>query len=449
MKRRLHINDFFIQAIANSLRAEGKTEDADVFSKIDGNKWTWGYVSGGTNYGSAGNPLKAYGGNIQAYNVVMSRPLYYKNGVKTNFAPTVIHTIAMIPKEIRPPYLKNLTTAESNGKVTPELLGIDLAKIGCSYYSIDNSGGAKFVIVVGSDESVMDHNTVVKYLPFDMSVGSFNGGLQKTDPATKGYDSYGTSSISNNRVAPVDLIVFQGTAPAPAAKEINPNLPNWTLQTFTPTAPKGYETIPAMELTFDWTSLTGKYTSKVHMNTILIDLMVNALTTAGNTALAEKVKKINPETFTPWQVTLDTTNKKTSLVGARDSTAKLYFESVKFNNYLGKNYTMAVDMGYVYAESAGITWTMLASTTEMKSSALNTLLGESAMSYFGIHVTKGIVFNRDGLEAALPFSIKGVDIAVTERAITADTQQSINAFNVNPSWFGSNGFKIFFYPDRT
>lgn len=449
MKRRLHINDFFIQAIAASLRQAGKTADAEVFAQIDGNKWTWGYVSG-SNYGSSGNPLKAYGGNIQAYNVVMTRALYYKNGIKTNFSPSVLNTIAMVPKEIRPPYLKDLTTAESNGIITPELLGIDLTKVGCSYYSIGGTSGAKFVVVVGSDETVTDHNTVTKYLPFDMSsAAGFNGGLQKSDPAVKGYDAYGSSSITNNRVAPVEVIVYQGTVPAPAPKEINPNLPNWYMRDFVPVPQKGYETIPALNLTLDWTVLTAKYTAKVHINTILFDLIVDALTTAGNTALADKLKAVNPETFVPWQVNFDSTNKKTILVGAYDSTTKLFFESITFNNYLNKNFTTAIDLGYIYAESAGITWTQLATSAEMKSSALNTLLAETQYSYYGIHVPKNTEFTMELLDSVLPYSIKGLDLGVANRTLTTDYQQSINYAQVNPSWMGGNGYKIYFYPDRT
>lgn len=448
MKRRLHINDFFIQAIANSLRAAGKVEDADVFAKIDGNKWVWGYASGTLTYGSVGNPIKAYGGNIQAYNIAMSRALYYKNGIKTNFGPTVLNTIAMVPKEIRPPYLKDLTTTESNGIVTPALLGIDLTKVGCSYYSINGNSGAKFVVVVGSDEVVTDQNTVVKYLPFDMMPGSFNGGLSKTDPAVKGYDAYGSSSISNNKVAPVDVIVYQGTVPAPAAKELNPNLPNWHMRDFAPVAQKGYEVVPAMSLAFDWTKLTAKYTSKVHINTILFDLIVDALTTAGNTALADKLKAVNPETFVPWQVNFDSVNKKTSLVGAYDSTTKLFFESITFNNYLNKNYTTATDLSYIYHASAGITWTTVANTAAMKASGLNTLLAESEYTYYGIHVPKNTVFNIDVLDAALPYSVKGLYLGPIDRTLVADYQQSINWAQINPSWMGGNGYKIFFYPDR-
>lgn len=448
MKRRLHLNDFFIQGIATSLRLAGKTADAEVFENIDGRQWTFGYVSGST-YGSSGNACKAYGTNIQSYNIALTRAAMYKNGVKTNFGVSCLNTIAMVPKEIRPPYLKDVTTAQLNGVLTPALLGLDLSKPGCHYISVNNNSDARFVVVVGSNETVTDPATVIKYLPFDMPLNVFNGGFQKTDPAVTGSDAYASSSISNNRVLPVDILVYQGTAPAPAQKEINPNLPNWTMRTFAPTAPKGYEVVPALNLTFNWDVLTAKYASRVHANQLFIDVLADALTTAGNTALAAKVAAMNPETFKAWRVTPDTANKKTNFLGARDDTTKLYFDSITFNNVKGNLVNNAVYFDYVYKPEAGISWTVAGtSTAAMKSSTLNTLLSESGNSYFGIHVPAGFNATEDNINALLPFSVKGMETVVPNRVITADTQVSFNLAQYNTTWFGTSRYSFYIYPDR-
>lgn len=447
MKRKLHINDFFFQAVARGMRAAGRVAEAEVFESLDPTKWTWGYINSNV-YGSAGNPCKTADNKITAYNMTVARSLWYKNGVKTGNAAHTLHTIALIPKELRPKYLGDLTAAQNTGKITPEMLGLDLSKPGCYYHSVGTSS-ARFVVVVGSDQNVVSHADVMSYMPFDMPVGSWNGGLVPKDAVTMGYSASGYSGVANNRVVQVDLIVYKGTVPAPVPKELNPNLPNWTPIDFENKAPKGYTTIPLQTLTFDWAAMANKYTSKVHLNRVFLDLVINALETAGDTATADKVRTVDPKTFIPWLTTVDTANKKTTLKGARCSTAKLWFESIQYNNYLDKANTFSTDFNFMYTAESGMKWSLVVDAAAMAASSLNTLLGAITPGTFGIHKPKPYLINTPIVNSDLPFSIEGMPWVQNDFNVATTGAVSVYNTNCHPIWMGPNSLKITYYADRT
>ncbi|ASU03705.1 hypothetical protein JOAD_210 [Erwinia phage vB_EamM_Joad] len=442
MKTRKHINEIFLEALAEWLRKQDREADAKIIDGIDPTTFVRSGYKSNNIYGSSGNPNKGNGGKVTINQLGYTAQVTKRTGeVMNGRVLSLADFVAQIPPEIRPKFIGDLGSSSST-VWDPTSVGLDMGRPGCRCFGQMGANGHAFIVVVGSDEDSTDPAVIEKYLPFTF-------GFTKSDIfAGSAYGAETYFRNSNNLFnCTFSALVWKSTSPAPEQKPVNQDLPILTYSTPTNKAPSArYRKVPALNLTVDWEVLRGKYTSKVHYNQLWIDVVEAALRKAGDNYNADLIKRINPETFVPFQIKNDTTNKKYTYLGAQCSTSKLYFESITFNIYQAAADSTRMflsDFGWVYAPEAGISWKLVADQATATAYTGTDIIAENQFHYFYRHIAKGTKLTKQMLLDSFPFHADGVDYLYQTFTDTL-TKASANFYNElqENMWTGSSTISV-------
>ena len=442
MKTRKHINEIFLESLAQWLRANNRSADADLLDGVDPLTFTrsTSYSGSPVTYGTAANPNKGNGGNITINKLQYTFNVMKMTGVSLNKTPSILEFINLCPPELRVKYIGNFGSSSTTA-VDLKTFGLDTSRPGCRCFAQMGANSYAFIVLVGSDEDPNDPAIIEKYLPFTF-------GFVKGDIWAGG--AYGsvsyfrkTSNIFNGTFC---ALGWRATKPAEATKPINQDLPVVKYQQPSNKAPDGYTTVPAFTVTADWETLRNKYNSKVHFNRPFLDVIENALRTAGNTAVADQIKSVNPETFAPFQVTTNTANKTVTITGARCSTSKLYFAGITFNIYQ-YNTTLTnmyiAHMSWMYTAASGLQWNILTNQTTANAYKGTDVVAEDQFRYFFKHLPTGTPLTTELFKQHMPFDMTGVNYAYPVYLPAAKTGNA-NFYNelLENLWTGASSLNM-------
>lgn len=442
MKVKKHISEFFLEALARSLRASNREADAKIVDGIDPKTFTLGYANtSAKTFGTSGQPNRANGGAIVINTISLWPTLTAENGVTSGTVPETLNFLGLLPEELRPPYLGYWPGAVGSPNIDP-FTKADVAKTGC-YYLTSNYNS--FVVVVGSDESPTDIATVIKYLPFDMNVAQFESDTSNAMGALNCI----ISKRAKNGMADLRVRVWQSTSPAETSpKATNPGLPVIGYNPRQNVAPENYTTIPALSVTIDWAALNGRYDKRVHFNQIFIDAVSDALEAKGDKTNANWLRACDPKTFLPFQVTFDTTAKTTTLKGAQDKHMKVYFQSITFNSRLAsasdvRMYPGAL-AGLIYKAEAGISIDTTTTYALAKSSKSTKPIFSQEYGYMVLHVPTGTEITPELLLEKCPFDLTGMVYKIGAFNAT-NKNRVLTTFDqrFDTVWTGGNTFSQF------